>query len=125
MMRTWDIVTSKKHTIPTTTNKPVYLPHHTIPRQFQCEVCKCLDIWLHQGIIQPFKSPYASHVVIVHKKLREIYLCIDYHKLISITVRDAFPLPQTKPCRLSIAEIGLHHLTSFRGISNWAWRTTT
>ena len=40
-----------KHTIPTTTDKPVYLPHHTIPVQLQAEVCKCLDTWLKQGII--------------------------------------------------------------------------
>ena len=66
-----------KHTI-LTTDKPVYLPHHTIPRQLQGEVCKCLDAWLCQGIIKPSKSPYASHVVIVHKKSGEICLCIDY-----------------------------------------------
>ena len=33
-------------------------------------------------------------MVIVHKKSGEIHLCIDYCKLNSITVRDAFPLPQ-------------------------------
>ena len=35
-----------KHTIPTATTKPVYLPHHTIPVQLQTEVHKCLDTWL-------------------------------------------------------------------------------
>ena len=40
-----------KHTIPTTTDKPVYLPHRTIPVQLQAEVRKCLDTWLRQGII--------------------------------------------------------------------------
>ena len=45
-----------KHMILTMTDKPVYLPHHTIPRQLQGEVCKCLDTWLCQGIIQPSKS---------------------------------------------------------------------
>ena len=40
-----------KHTIPTTTDKPVYLPHHTILVQLQAEVWKCLDTWLRQGII--------------------------------------------------------------------------
>ena len=39
------------HNFPTSTNKPVYLPHRTIPRQLQGEVCKCLNTWLHQGII--------------------------------------------------------------------------
>ena len=81
-----------KHTVPTMTDKPVYLPHHTIPRQLQGEVHKCLDTWLCQGIIRPSKSPYASQVVIVCKKSGEICLCIDYQKLNSITVRDAFPL---------------------------------
>ena len=40
-----------KHTIPTTTDKPVYLLHRTIPVQLQAEVRKCLDTWLKQGII--------------------------------------------------------------------------
>ena len=39
------------HTILTSTDKPVYLPHRTIPRQLQGEVCKCLNTWLCQGII--------------------------------------------------------------------------
>ena len=42
-----------KHTIPTTTDRPIYLPHCTIPVQLQAEVRKCLDTWLRQGIIQP------------------------------------------------------------------------
>ena len=46
-----------KHTILTMTDKPVYLPCHTIPRQLQGEVHKCLDTWLCQGIIRPSKSP--------------------------------------------------------------------
>ena len=32
--------------------------------------------------------------MIVQKKTGEIYLCMDYHKLNSIMVRDAFPLPR-------------------------------
>ena len=65
-----------KHTIPTTTTKPVYLPHRTIPVQLQTEVRKCLDTWLRQGIIRPSRSPYASQVVIICKKSGEICLCI-------------------------------------------------
>ena len=57
-----------KHSMPTTTNKPVYLPHRQIPVQLQSEVRKCLDNWLKQGIIRPSKSSYASQVVIVRKK---------------------------------------------------------
>ena len=81
-----------KHTIPTTMDKPVYLPHRTIPVQLQAEVRKCLDTWLKQGIIRQSRSPYASQVVIVHKKSGEIRLCIDFHALNTITIRDSFPL---------------------------------
>ena len=35
-----------KHTILTTTDKPVYLVHCTIPPQLQGEMCKCLATWL-------------------------------------------------------------------------------
>ena len=83
-----------RHMIPMTTDKPVYLAHCTIPPQLQGEVNKCLDTWLQQGIIRPSQSPYASQVVIVWKKTGEIHLCVDYHKLNSIMVRDAFPLPK-------------------------------
>ena len=70
-----------KHSIPTTTDKPVYLPHRQIPVQLQQEVRKCLESWLKQGIIRPSKSPYASQVVIVRKKSGEIRLCVDFRKL--------------------------------------------
>ena len=61
--------------IPTMTDKPVYLPHRIIPRQLQGMVWKCLDTWLRQCIIRPSNSLYASQVVIVRKKTREIQLC--------------------------------------------------
>ena len=54
-----------KHTIPITLDRPVYLPHCTIPPQLLHEVHKCLDTWLRQGIIRPSQSPYTSQVVIV------------------------------------------------------------
>ena len=85
-----------KHTIPTIVDKPVYLPHHTIPVQLQTEVHKCLDTWLKQGIIQPLHSPYTSQVVIVRKKSGEIHLCIDFRALNAMAVHDSFPLPCIK-----------------------------
>ena len=44
----------------------------------------------------PLLSPYASQVVIVHKKSGEIHLCIDYRALNAVTVHDSFPLPRIK-----------------------------
>ena len=85
-----------KHSIPTTTDKPVYLPHQQILVQLQSEVRKCLNNWLKQGIIRLFKSPYASQVVIVRKKTSEIRLCVDFRKLNAISIRDLFPLPHVE-----------------------------
>ena len=85
-----------KHSIPTTTDKPVYLPHRQIPVQLQSEVRKCLDNWLKEGIIRPSKSPYASQVVIVHKKTSEIHLCVNFRRLNAISIRDSFPLPRVE-----------------------------
>ena len=65
----------------------------TILRQLQGEVHKCLNTWLCKGIIHPSNSPYASQVVTVDKKSGEVYLCVDYSKLNSITTRVAFHLP--------------------------------
>ena len=42
-----------KHTIPMTSDRPVYLLHCTIPTQMLGKVCKCLDTWWRQGIIRP------------------------------------------------------------------------
>ena len=85
-----------KHSIPVTMDKPVYLPHRTIPVQLQAKVQKCLNAWLQQGIIHPSCSPYASQVVIVCKKSGEIHLCIDFRALNAITVCNSFPLPRIK-----------------------------
>ena len=85
-----------KHSIPTTTDKPVYLPHWQIPIQLQSEVRKYLDNWLKQGIIRPSKSPYASQVVIVHKKTGKIRLCVDFKRLNAISICNSFPLPHVE-----------------------------
>ena len=81
-----------KHTIPTTMDQPIYLPHCTILVQLQVEVCKCLDTWLKQGIIWPSQSPYTLQVVIVHKKTGDICLCMDFRALNAITIHNSFPL---------------------------------
>ena len=85
-----------KHSIPTTTDKPVYLPHRQIPVQLQSEVRKCLNNWLKQGIIRQSKSPYASQVVIVRKKTDEIRLCANFRKLNTISIHDSFPFPHVE-----------------------------
>ena len=113
-----------KHSIPMTTDKPVYLPHRQIPVQLQSEVCKCLDNWLKQGIIRPSKSPYASQVVIVRKKTGEICLCVDFRKLNAISIHDSFPLPCVEEALQAVKQrfgspVSTWHKDTFR----WPWRS--
>ena len=66
---------------------------------------------LQQGIIHPSHSPYASQVVIVHKKSGEIHLCIDFRALNAVTVCDSFPLPRIEEALQAIKVVVW--LTSF------------
>ena len=49
---------------------------------------------LSRILFEPSRSPYASQVVIFHKKSGEIRRCIDFCALNAITIRDSFPLPR-------------------------------
>lgn len=48
---------------------------------------------LKDGIIAEKESPWAFPVVLITKKDNQIRLCVDYHKLNSITVTDSYSLP--------------------------------
>ncbi|KAL1254368.1 hypothetical protein QQF64_016597 [Cirrhinus molitorella] len=48
---------------------------------------------LDAEIIRESESPFASPIVLVHKKNGQIRLCVDYRKLNMRTVKDAYALP--------------------------------
>lgn len=52
-----------------------------------------LNNLLKEDIIRPSDSPYASPIVLVHKKNGELRLCVDYRELNKITIKDNFPTP--------------------------------
>ena len=49
---------------------------------------------LEAGAISPSKSPYSSNVVLVRKKDGSLRFCIDFKKLNSCTIKDAYTLPR-------------------------------
>ena len=66
---------------------------HIPPHQYE-EVTKHLKEMVEIGTIRKSKSPWASAVVLVQKKTRELHFCIDLCKLNTRTTKDAQILPQ-------------------------------
>lgn len=53
-----------------------------------------VDKMLQKGVIEPATSPWASPVVFTPKKDGTYRLCVDYHRLKNIEVRDSYHLPE-------------------------------
>jgi hypothetical protein len=49
---------------------------------------------LSKGLIRPSASPWGSPVLFVDKPDGTIRLCVDYHKLNEVTIKNKYPLPK-------------------------------
>ena len=75
------------------------------------EVHAHLKMMLDAGVIQPSNSPWCNAVVLVRKKDGSLHFCIDFRKLISLTVKDSHPLPHICETLESLA--GAAHYSTF------------
>ena len=83
-----------KHDIKLTDDTPFKDPYRRIPPAMYEEVRLHLKEMLEADAIRPSQSPYSSNVVLVRKKDGSLRFCIDFRKLNSRTVRDAYTLPR-------------------------------
>ena len=69
-------------------------PYRRIPPAMFEEVRQHLKEMLDAGAIRESQSPYSSNVVLVRKKDNSLRFCIDFRKLNSRTIPDAYSLPR-------------------------------
>ena len=85
---------SVQHEIVTKDARPVRCgPRRLAPAGLRKEQ-DCVQEMLTGGQIEPSDSPWASPVVLVMKKDGSTRFCVDYRRLNSLTVKDAYPLPR-------------------------------
>ena len=102
---------SVQHEIVTKDGRPVRCgPLRLAPAGLRKEQ-ECVKDMLIGGQIEPSDIPWASPVVLVTKKDG---FCVDYRRLNSLTVKDAYPLPRIDD---SLRLLGNHS-----GFQRWTWR---
>lgn len=65
-----------------------------MPANLTKEIDKHFDDLLERRIIALSNRPWSASVVLIKKKDGSYLFCIDYWKLNSNTIKDAYPLPR-------------------------------
>ncbi|GJU79454.1 putative reverse transcriptase domain-containing protein [Tanacetum coccineum] len=62
--------------------------------EFQIELVPMLLLWHEPRFIRPSSSPWGAPTLFVKKKDGSFRMCIDYHELNKLTVKNRYPLPR-------------------------------
>jgi len=74
---------------------PIRQPTRRLGPEKEKEVSRQVRDLLDRDLIEPAHSAWSSPVVLVRKKDGSWWqFCVDYHKLNSVTIQDAYPLPR-------------------------------
>ncbi|GJZ77695.1 putative reverse transcriptase domain-containing protein [Tanacetum coccineum] len=68
-------------------------PHRLAPSKMK-ELMSQLQELLDKGFIRPSSSPWGAPILFVKKKDGSMRMCIDYHELNKVTVKNVYPLPR-------------------------------
>ena len=101
-----------QHRIRTVEGLPIYQHPYRIPQMYQEAVEKEIEMMLMEGVIEPCVSEWTSSMVIIKKKDDTIQLCVDYRRLNSKTVMDAYSMPRVDDILDQVGQA--KHMISFR-----------
>jgi hypothetical protein len=73
--------------------QPIHKALYWMAPKEQVELKRQLDDLLAKGFIRPSRSPWAFPVLFVEKKDKSKRLCVDYHALNQVTIKNKYPLP--------------------------------
>ncbi|KAJ9544424.1 hypothetical protein OSB04_024131 [Centaurea solstitialis] len=68
-------------------------PYRLAPPEIQ-ELSNQLEELLEKGFIRPSSSPWGAPILLVKKKDGSMRMCIDYHELNKLRVKNRYPLPK-------------------------------
>ena len=108
-----------EHTIKTGTACPVRLLPYRVPHAYREMVELALKEMLDSGIIGPSASQWSALMVLVKKKDGTLRLCVDYHRLNSVSQIDAYPMPRVDEM---LDRLGKAHFTSTMDLTQGYWQ---
>jgi hypothetical protein len=76
------------------TTAPIYKRPYRMATQQLAKLKKHIKKLLEKGYIHPSSSSWGAHVIFVPKKDGTQRLCVDYHVLNEVTVKNKYPLPR-------------------------------
>ena len=77
-----------------TNHPPISQAAYRTPLSKRKLVEEAIADMLAENIIRPSQSAWASQITLVPKRDSSTRFCVDYRKLIPVTIRDQYPLPQ-------------------------------
>ena len=101
----WDLGLTHltEHSINTGSAAPVKQPPRRVPLAFAADEKKAIEDLKAKGVIRNSVSPWASPIVLVHKKDGGVRPCVDYRKVNELVKPDGFPLPRIQDCLDAVA----------------------
>jgi hypothetical protein len=97
---------NRVHEIPTEPgHTPPFRPLYRLSPIEMEEACKQVTFLLERGLIEPLVSPYGASILFVSKPDgRGLRMCVDYHALNSVLIKNRYPLPRIDDMLDTVAE---------------------